>query len=222
MSELVWPYTYETRRIVIHDGVLFLPDLLGREVQFDFPAWIEIFGNLHPIAIEYCSGNGAWIVEKALENPQVNFVAVEKKFDRVRKIHSRMKRMGVKNLFIVYGEGLHFTREYVKAGTVGEVYINFPDPWPKRRHWDNRIMQGAFLLEMQRILQEGGQLTFVTDDVPYSEAVLKEMRKHPDLKPLFPAPFYVHALEGYGSSYFEELWRSKGLQIRYHRFEKCN
>lgn len=222
MSNLSWPYTYETRHVAISDGVLFLPDLLDDYDQFIFPAWEEIFNNSNPIAIEYCSGNGAWIVEKALENPGINFVAVEKKFDRVRKIHGRMRRMGVTNLFIVYGEGLRFTKEYVKQGSVEQVYINFPDPWPKRRHWDNRIMQGVFLLEMQRILRKGAQLTFVTDDEPYSEAVLKEISKHPAFKPLFPLPHYVHELAGYGSSYFEELWRSKGLKIRYHRFEKCN
>lgn len=220
MNELTWPYSWEERRVLIKDGILYVPDLLERYDDFVFPGFSspEVFGNEREVQVEYCSGNGAWIVEKAMQNPQVNYVALEKKFDRVRKIWKKKQKFQLDNLFIVYGEGLLTTQNYFPKSSITQVYVNFPDPWPKTRHWKNRIVQGAFIDEMARILTEGGSLMVVTDDAPFSEFVMKEMAPHKGFKSVFPDPYFVQEFPGYGSSYFEELWREQGKTIRYHRY----
>lgn len=222
MNELTWPYSWEERRVLIQDGILYVPDLLDSYEDFVFPGFSssEVFGNEREVQIEYCSGNGAWIADKARLHPQINFVAVEKKFDRVRKIWKKKKKFQLDNLFIVYGEGLLTTQHYFPENSVTEVYINFPDPWPKTRHWKNRIVQGAFIDEMARILKREGSLMVVTDDPPFSSFVIKEMNAHPRFKSAFSEPYFIDEYPGYGSSYFEDLWREKGKQIRYHRYVK--
>lgn len=222
MNELSWPYSWEERRVLIKDGILYVPDLLESYDAFQFPGFssAEVFGNEREVQIEYCSGNGAWIADKARLNPHINFVAVEKKFDRVRKIWKKKKKLQLDNLFIVYGEGLLTTKHYFPEKSITQVYVNFPDPWPKTRHWKNRIVQGAFIDEMSRILQDGGSLMVVTDDPPFSAFVIKEMSAHKHFKSAFPDPYFVQECPGYGSSYFEELWREQGKIIRYHRYAK--
>lgn len=208
---LTYPYKWEDRKVLLQDGVLFIPDQIE-----EYPPVDLSFFSGNPIFIEYCSGNGAWIIEKALERPDINWIAIEKKFDRVGKIWKKAKKLGLKNLLIIYGEGINATIRYFKEASIQEVFVNFPDPWPKKRHWKHRIINQVFLGEMQRILTLDGKVTFVTDDVEYSKVMEEELRVSRKFSPLHPAP--LNELPGYGSSYFEELWRSKGKPIFYHRW----
>lgn len=224
-EDLKPPHTKEERRIFIYDRVWFLPtSRLPSANEFTFPGWqhADIFGNANPVCVEYCSGNGAWIAAKAKANPQLNWVAVEMKFDRVRKIWSKIKNLGLTNLFVICGEAHQATSLYFPASSVNDVYINFPDPWPKSRHAKNRLIQAEFAKELWRILETGRSLTFVTDDAPYSEWLIEVMSLQPGFVSSYPAPFYSLEETNYGTSYFDELWRSKGRSIRYHHFKKID
>ena len=222
-EELTPPFPRDDQRIVIHDRVWYIPERTRYPDEFAFPGWnhIDLFGNENPVIIEYCSGNGAWIASKAAANPNINWVAVELKFDRVRKVWSKIKNLGLNNLIVIYGEAHVTTRQYFQKDSISDVYINFPDPWPKKRHAKNRLIQPEFATELSRILKEGKSLTFVTDDVPYSEWLVEVMGSHKDFVSRYPEPFYLTEEPNYGTSYFDELWRSKGRTIRYHCFQRC-
>lgn len=222
-DDLKLPFKWSERTVVIHDRVFFVPQRLKTYKNYTFPGWTstDFFGNDRPIKIEYCSGNGAWITAQALAHPQFNWIAVEMKWPRVKKIWSKTKNHSLSNLIVVCGEALHTTSLYLPDASVTEVFVNFPDPWPKKRHWKHRLINDQFLQEMMRILTLNGSMTFVTDDVDYSDVMVKEMHLMKNVfLSSFPPPFFATELSGYGSSYFEDLWRSKGRQIRYHRFEK--
>ena len=184
------------------------------------PAWDDpqIFGKKAPVHVEYCSGNGAWIVEKALENPGIHWVAVEKKFDRVRKICSKMHNFSLDNLFIVCGEALTFTENYLKRESVESIFVNFPDPWPKEKHAKNRLLQEPFFQEMARICCKGGEMMIVTDHAKYAQEVLEGIASSSHWKSSLEPPFFSTEWEGYGTSYFDTLWREQGLQIHYMHF----
>lgn len=216
------PFKWEERTPLLQDGVFFVPEYYARYEEFTFPHWENLFGNLKPVRIEYCSGNGAWITSCASADPMSNWVAIEKRFDRVQKIWSKMKNNNLENLLAISGEGLLVTKQYFKSESVDEIFINFPDPWPKRKHAKNRIVQKPFVDEMYRILKKKGKVTIVTDDPDYSEIISQEMCPSNRFAPNFPKPHYVHELANYGTSYFEELWRSKGKSIRYHCFTKMD
>src|SRR5579863_3755958 len=130
------PFPWEGRRPMIHDRILYVPEYYDHHGDYQFPGWLsaEVFGREAPIEVEYCSGNGAWIVEKALKDPSRNWVAVEMQFERVRKIWSKIHNLNLKNLLVVCGEALTFTRYYVPKGSFAAAYVNFPDPWPKAKH----------------------------------------------------------------------------------------
>ena len=204
----------------IEEHIFYLPE--KESVSFSFPGWnnSQTFAQKQPLHVEYCSGNGKWIVAQALLQPTINWIAVEKKLPRVRKIWAKMRNAGVSNLLIVWGEAFQFTQSYLLDGSIEKIYINFPDPWPKNRHAGHRLMQKPFVKELARTLEPKGELFFVTDDPAYSEWTLRVMEQTGDFAPLFPYPHYLHAYPGYGSSYFEEFWRAKGKEIRYHGFSK--
>ena len=221
-EDLKPPFSRTDQRIVIHDRVWYVPERCAAPSDFVFPGWShsDLFGNANPVTVEYCSGNGAWIANKAIENPMINWVAVERKFERVRKIWSKVKNHALTNLIVVCGEAHHATERFIPSASVSDVYINFPDPWPKNRHAKNRLIRLEFAKQLWRILKEKGAMTFVTDDPPYSEWVIEVMQNHGGFHPEFPHPHYICDEGLHGTSYFDQLWRSKGRLIRYHRFNK--
>ena len=217
-KEFKIPYNWDERRILIHDRVWVIPAHYDQYDSFAFPGWDhpDLFGNDNPVHIEYCSGNGAWIAEKASQNPEINWVAVEKRLDRVRKNWSKIKNLKLDNLIAVYGEAYIFTKHFVPTETIDEVFINFPDPWPKNKHAKHRLMTVTFFEQLWRMMKKGSQMIFVTDYADYSDAVIKEAKKHGK----FHFENYTTEYSNYGSSFFEELWKKMGRTIRFHKFTK--
>jgi len=216
------PYTWEERCVLIKEKMLYIPPRLPESKEFTFPGWNdpELFGNDQPVCVEYCSGTGAWISEKAAAHPEINWVAVEIKFDRARKVWAKIERMQLKNLFVIWGDGRFVTKNYFAPESISAAYINFPDPWPKNRHAKNRIIDPEFLKDISICLKKDSVLTFVTDDAPYSDWFVQVANEEKRLHSAHPSPYYTNEFPGYGSSYFEQLWKEQGRTIRYHQFKK--
>lgn len=221
-EDIKMPFRWNERTILIKDRIWFVPDYYDKYDEFTFPGWDspEIFNNANPVRVEYCSGNGTWIAAKSEMDPNSNWVAVEKRFVRVRKIGSKVHNKRLTNLLSVCGEAYNVTSRYFPNQSVDEVFINFPDPWPKKRHAKHRLIQAPFLTELSRILKPQGCVTIVTDDPDYSALLLQEFQMHPSFDFCYPEPYFLTDMPNYGTSYFEELWRHKGKVIRYHRFSK--
>ncbi len=219
-KDLKIPYVWEDRYPVFLEKFFYIPGFYDKHGEGFVWSDPRIFGNGKPVAIEYCSGNGQWIGEKALKNPEMNWVAVDKCFERARKIWLKLHRESIPNLYVVCGDALTFTKYYPPAASVSEIYVNFPDPWPKRRHALNRLVRAPFIEEMQRIAAPKGRAIFATDDADYSSFMLKEIGKCPSWKPCLPAPYYSGDWSDYGESFFSDLWKQKGRSIYYMPFEK--
>lgn len=219
-QDLKFPFAWEKRQPLIVDNIFFIPKFYDRHEEWVFPSWSDsqLFNREAPVQIEYCSGNGAWIIEKAKAYPEMNWVAVEKRFDRVQKIWSKMKNNGLCNLFIVCGEALCFTTHYVPEDSFESIYINFPDPWPKGRHAKHRLLQEDFITELARVSKKDAII--VTDHKDYADRIGKIFLNHPSWIPAFPSPYFITEWEGYGTSYFDTLWRLKGMTIHYLQFLK--
>ncbi|WP_348663024.1 tRNA (guanosine(46)-N7)-methyltransferase TrmB [Chlamydia vaughanii] len=217
-QDLKVPFFWEERSPSIQDNVLYVPGHYFQHDHFSMPSWEEFFGNQNPIFCELCSGNGDWVVAQAQENPNVNWIAVEKRFDRVRKIWSKMKNSQVNNLRVVSGEAQTFFRYYVGNAIFQRIVVNFPDPWPKMRHRKHRLFQDEFMNDVLRVLQDDGMLILATDEKIYLLEAIKIMKEK--LNPSMEEPYYCKVLDNYGGSWFERLWRSKGQEIFYTEFIK--
>lgn len=216
------PFPWKDRKILLQDRVLYVPEYLEDYTSYPFSGFEhpDFFGNEQPVRVEYCSGNGAWIVEKAKLFPAINWVAVEIRFDRVRKIWSKLKNQNLNNLLVICGEGFKVTSHFFFPESIEGAYINFPDPWPKNRHAKHRIVKTEFMEEIGRILKQEGMLTMVTDDPDYSQLMRETLSLNVGFTPFHPFPYYSTELQGYGSSFFEQLWRDKGKTIHYHQYIK--
>jgi tRNA (guanine-N7-)-methyltransferase len=223
-KDLKFPLKWEERRPLIQNKVFFVPQCYDYHHEWPFPGWEsqEVFGRKAPIEIEYCSGNGLWIVEKARAYPDHNWIAVERQFDRVRKIWSKMRNFCLSNLFIVCGEALTFTQFYVPDRSFTAIYVNFPDPWPKGKHAKNRLLQEPFVTQMARASALEASVIIVTDHLEYATQINTAMLGNHVWDSCFQAPYFVTEWENYGTSYFDALWREQGLKIYYMQYLNCS
>jgi tRNA (guanine-N7-)-methyltransferase len=220
-EDLKSPFKWDERHVAVHDRVWYVPSRCVDYNAFAFPGWrsSDFFEKDQPVVVEYCCGNGAWIAAKAQQFPDMNWLGVERRFERVRKVWSKVKNLNLPNLMVLCGEALQSTQLYFPAQSVSEIYVNFPDPWPKKRHAKNRLLQGEFILQLKRILNSSGRVVVATDDAPYSDQLIQEFADSGVFHSAFSDPSYVTDWPDYGDSYFDALWREKGRTIRYHRFE---
>ncbi len=217
IADLRIPFSWEERRPVLLHKCLYLPSHYAGDAHLGPLSGADqnLFEQGQPLVVEYCSGNGQWVAEMAERESGFNWIAVEKDFERAKKIWRKAVRMNLGNLFVVCGEALEFTRLYLKEASLAGVWINFPDPWPKTRHAKHRLIQKEFVDELKRVLSPSAVLTVVTDDPAYCLQISKEFSLWKNL--FDPAP-YASDVEGYGTSYFHALWLEKQRTIRFHRF----
>lgn len=90
--------------------------------------WEKIFLNTNPICVELCSGNGEWIVERARQHPNINWIAIETRYERVWYIYLRMSLLYLRNIFIIYGDAKIALQECFIPNTIQCIFINYPEP----------------------------------------------------------------------------------------------
>jgi tRNA (guanine-N7-)-methyltransferase len=209
---------WDERRVYLDSGILYIPDHYKDYEGFLMPPLGDLFGNDRPVAVEFCTGHGHWIVEKAQSHPEMNWIAVELRFDRVRKIWSKRENSRLPNLFVVCGDARLFARHYMAPQSIAAAFVNFPDPWPKQKHAKHRLIQPPFLCDLRRGMREGSRLTLVTDDPIYRDQMIRSLMETPGFCPEDPSPHFLTQCEGYGGSYFNQLWDELGRSIYFLRF----
>lgn len=217
-KNLKFPFTWETRVPALYKGVLIVPQYYAFHGNWKDDT--GLFSKDKSICIEFCSGNGDWVIEKARQNPSQYWVAVEMQFERVRKIWSKMNNQNISNLLIVCGKAQDFVSHYLPDNSADEIFVNFPDPWPKARHSKHRLIQKEFIDQLARIVKVDGKATYATDDPTYCQQMVNEMRAHPSWTSQFPDPFYKNHWEGYGDSWFKNLWEGMGREFFYMQFKR--
>ena len=213
--------------LALEHGCLAMARHLGCWNQQLLPEWSGLDGRLlaafpkkQPLHVEFCSGNGLWIAERAATHPDINWIAVERRFDRVRQICAKRANQKLDNLLVVWGEAELFSPHFLTDGCVDHIFINFPDPWPKNKHAHKRIMRPDFIAELIRLLRPEGKLAFVTDEEPFAVSTRALLDIEPHLCNCFAPDGVRHEWAEYGDSTFEQLWRQKGLQIHYQLYER--
>jgi tRNA (guanine-N7-)-methyltransferase len=131
--------------------------------------WREIFSNDQSLELDLGAGDGGFAIAYAREHPEINLLAVERLLGRVRKIEKRATRAGLTNLRVLRLEFGYTVRHLLPPGSISIAHILFPDPWPKRRHWDRRLVQPDFVRDLAAALRLGGEFRFTTDHADYFE-----------------------------------------------------
>jgi tRNA (guanine-N7-)-methyltransferase len=145
----------------------------------DFAA---LFGRTAPVTFEIGFGNGESLVALACAHPDRNFVGLEVHPPGVGHLLLRCEAERIENVRVICEDAVQVLQQRVPDGSLDEVLLYFPDPWPKKRHHKRRIVQPPFVDLVVRKLNPGGVLRMATDWQPYAEHMLATARANAQLR----------------------------------------
>jgi tRNA (guanine-N7-)-methyltransferase len=129
----------------------------------------RMFPQAQPLEVELGSGDGSFLVNYAKQHPEHNFLGVERLLGRLRKVDRKARRAGLTNLCGLRIESAYFLEYLLPPASVTALHIYFPDPWPKRKHRKNRLINERFTQLARAVLTLGGVVYLRTDDQDYFE-----------------------------------------------------
>lgn len=138
--------------------------------------WHSIFGNDHPIHIEIGMGKGKFIMALAKQNPDINYIGIEKYSSVLLRGLQKMEEEPLDNIRFIRMDAENICEMFGKD-EVARIYLNFSDPWPKDRHAKRRLTSRQFLALYQEILQSDGIIEFKTDNTSLFDFSLEEVEE---------------------------------------------
>ena len=148
----------------VPESLIFRPASIVE--RFD---WATLFPVPRPVELELGSGDGSFLAQWAQAHPEVNFLGVERLLGRLRKLDRKGRRVGLNNLRITRLEAAYLLQYLVPPASLTAIHVYFPDPWPKRKHRDRRLINEAFTALAVQALVPGGHVWLRTDDTDYFE-----------------------------------------------------
>lgn len=176
--------------------------------------WQEEFGNDHPIHIEAGSGKGRFITGMAQANPDINYIGIEL-FESVivTALQGALEpEDGIPNLRLLQVNAQEL-ETFFEASEIGRVYLNFSDPWPKTRHAKRRLTHESFLKLYERVLPEGGEIHFKTDNRGLFEYSLTSISEYGMLLKDVSLDLHANEPEWNIMTEYEEKFLKKGQPI---------
>ncbi len=161
-----------------------------------------------PLEIEVGCGKGQFLTRRAKENPDCDFLGIERMLERVRLFDGKCRRGNIDNARILRLEALYTFHYLLPEHHARTVYVFFPDPWPKKKHHSHRLFGPLFLNALWKRLETGGKIEFATDHGEYFGAVKEwfaQDRRFEEVEPM-PRPREVW-------TEFETMFREQGLEI---------
>ena len=135
--------------------------------------WRQLKEDATALWVEVGCGKGKFTAETAQANPDVLLIAVERCREAMVVAMEKAQSMGLKNVFFIDMDVANI-EEIFAAGEMDRLFINFPDPWPRKKNGKRRLTHRGFLDKYCRTVKEGGEIHFKTDNAPLFEFSVEE------------------------------------------------
>lgn len=136
-------------------------------------AWRELMPGARALWVELGCGKGKFTAETAQANPDVLLIAVERCREAMVVAMEKAKAMGLNNVFYIDMD-VAGIEDIFAPGEIDRLFINFPDPWPRKKNAKRRLTHRSFLDKYCRVVRENGEIHFKTDNAPLFEYSVEE------------------------------------------------
>ncbi|SDD51414.1 tRNA (guanine-N(7)-)-methyltransferase [Algoriphagus faecimaris] len=199
---------------VVQDGKPIFENIKGN--------WNESqFFNSNPIVVELACGRGEFAVGLARVFPQNNFIGVDIKGSRIWKGSSTATAEGIKNVAFLRTQ-IQQLDKFFDLGEISELWITFPDPFPRDGDEKRRLTSPKFLEMYKPLIKAGGTVHFKTDNTGLFDYTLELLQGRDDIEVLgFTHDFYQSEWkdEHFGiQTRYEKMFSDKGEKIKYLKF----
>ena len=199
-------------------------DEIAEESSFFFDIdqpldWQEVFGNANPLSLEIGFGNGKFLIEIAALNPQINFLGIDFYHKGIRKLVSRINKLQIQNIRILYGDAREKIPQIFETGQLDSIFVNFPDPWPKKRHIKRRLIKPGFIELMKSKLKPNGIIHLATDSENYAQEMMQYLGDAEGLENCCGVGMFREKREDFPQSKYERNFINAGDKIYYLEFQ---
>lgn len=139
----------------------------------------QLFGNARPVALEVGFGKGAFLVDVAPREPEVNFLGIEIDKGLALYVATRLAKRKFPNVKVAHGDAGRLLSKHLPADSLAAVHVYFPDPWWKKKHRKRRVFNEVFAQQAARVIQPGGYLHMATDVAEYFQVMLGIVAQQP-------------------------------------------
>jgi len=154
-----------------------------KDLWFAFPAtnkgkWRETcgFSESAELFLEIGCGKGKFCTETALANPDALYIALERETSVILAAIEKTKELGIKNLFFVNADAKNLL-DYFEENEVDRIYLNFSDPWTRKKKPKRRLTYRDFLKVYEKIMKPKGEIRFKTDNTMLFDFSLTEFKE---------------------------------------------
>lgn len=191
----------------------FLPSdyfrLLLKEEIFPDPA--------RPLEVDLGCGDGTFLAAMAAHHPERDFLGIERLMGRVSKTARKIERAGLTNARVLRLESAYSVGWLLPTAGVSRLHLLCPDPWPKKKHHKNRLINNPeFLDGLERILPPGGEFLLKSDHEEYFENALESF----DARSAFVREPWPDDAFFYAQTDFETQWLAEGRTIHRGRWRR--
>lgn len=180
--------------------------------------WNKLFCNENPIHIEIGMGKGHFIIENAIQYPNINFIGIEKYYSVLIKAVEHLETLELPNLKIIPMDAKDITEVF--QNEIDTIYLNFSDPWPKNKHEKRRLTSETFLKRYDSLFKEKHHIIQKTDNrklFEYSIITCNNYGYHIDK---ISCNLYEDEISNNIPTEYEIKFVSKGYPIYFVEFKK--
>ncbi|OZM56094.1 tRNA (guanosine(46)-N7)-methyltransferase TrmB [Lottiidibacillus patelloidae] len=188
------------------------PTVVVQEPENYKGKWKTIFKNDNPIHIEIGTGKGGFVTGMAKQNPDINYIGIERFTTIVVKAMNNIVDADISNAKLLNVNAVNIL-QYFEEGEVDRVYLNFSDPWPKDRHARRRLTYKDFLDNYKQIMKKNGEIHFKTDNQALFEFSLESFSKYGMLLKNISLDLHKSDIEGNVMTEYERKFSEEGMRI---------
>jgi len=181
--------------------------------------WPDLFRRDAPLVLEIGFGSGHFLTDLAAQHPDWDLIGVERSYYSVVETEGRVTKAGLPNVRLIYADAKLVLAYICAPATMDAIYVNFPDPFPKKAHAKRRLLTPATLALLTSRLKPGGQLTIATDVVAYAESVAESLTQTAGLHNLHTTR-WVNAIPGRPPTRYERKALDRGEPCYYFEWTR--
>jgi tRNA (guanine-N7-)-methyltransferase len=143
------------------------------------PDWKNIFENSNPLKLEIGFGMGDFLIEMATREPHSNFIGIDFTKNGVQSLLTKIKTCQLGNIRVIHGDARIKLSALFRDEELETIYVNFPDPWPKKRHLKRRLINPKLVNLTVQKLGPGGHIYLATDSESYAQQIMEYFDAEP-------------------------------------------
>lgn len=153
---------------------------LSIDLQSNAPADLATLfpGPVREVRLESGFGGAEHLIAQAAANPDCGFIGIEPFINGMAKALASIDAKGITNIRLHHGDAIDLLA-WLPDASLATMYLLYPDPWPKRRHWKRRFVQDRTVAEIARVLRPGGEFRFASDIDTYTAWTLTRLLRAP-------------------------------------------